>query len=403
MKKLAAILVLFCVLICSCGSTLKDDSTVTSPDTPNAPETVIENDAEQPEDVRLSNLFTNLNLNGEFYIDYVQSPIYNGDRLNFIDFDTMQTTVVCPKPNCSHEDPEVCSAFGMSHHPTAYDGKIFFFETLYGDIDENGEATQSTAIWQAQNDGTGRVKLCTVNYSFSDGETAAITGSKIYFIGNSRSNISAITESDNCHICVFDFAKNEFKDYGELCKGWNANASILGGYNGGLYISASYMTEKFESKVDYSVSEEDWEKQRELINRENEEREKLTVRSVFRLDLNSGMIEDKGVYDIDNSLFASGGFCSYTDIETGEHILYDSEGRFSKIDCELSGNAVNGIVFRMDTLTAFELSDKRVMKLNASNIGHTDIILAFRNGNYIVKDIINKSYRTVSENEMFEK
>ena len=57
----------------------------------------------------------------------------------------------------------------------------------------------------------------------------------------------------------------------------------------------------------------------------------------------------------------------------------------------------------MDTLTAFELSDKRVMKLNASNIGHTDIILAFRNGNYIVKDIINKSYRTVSENEMFEK
>lgn len=393
---------LFCIIMCSCESTPKDDSTVTPPDTPNVSQTVISNDAEQPEDVRLSNMFTNLNLNGEFYTDYVQSPSFIGDRLIFIDFDTMQSAAVCSKPNCKHDDPEVCSAFGMSHHPTAYDGKIFFFETLY-DTDESGAATQRTAIWQAQNDGTGRVKLCTVNYSFNDGNPAAVVGNKIYFIGSSRSIMSATTESDNCHICAYDFAKNEFKDYGELCAGWNANAEILGGYNGGLYIFASYMTEKFESKVDYSVSEEDWEKQMEQLKREEEEMKNLTVMKIFRLDLSSGMIEDKGVYDTGNSLFVSGGFCSYTDIETGEHILYDSEGNSSKIDCELSGKAVNGIVFKMNTFTAFELSGKRVMKLNEANIGRTDIILAFRNGNYIVKDIINKSYRTVSENEMFEK
>lgn len=395
MKKLLAILALVCVLFCSCGNAPADDSAATL----NPPEKPLADSTELPDDVRISSHNRNLNLNGELYVDYVQSPKYSGDRLNFIDFDSMQSTVVCPKPNCPHDNPEVCSAFGMSHHPTIIDGKLFFFETIYNE-GENGTFTQSTAIWQAQTDGTGRSKLYTVNYTFNEGEASAIVGDKIYFVGSSRSIMSAASEDDSCNICSYDFAKNEFTDYGELCKGWEAYAGILGWYDGGLYIHENYMTEKFESKVDYSDSGDEWEKQIELMNSETEEREKLTVRSVLRFDTDSGAFEETGL-DLKSICFVDGDYFAYEDKESGRYAIKDSKGDVRYISHSLEGNYVNGYVFREHALEAYDIANDRIIKLNQTAVPQMATVVAYHDGKYILREQINMTYIAVEPENLF--
>lgn len=101
MKKLIVTLsiVLVAMLLVSCDNTALSPEDLTEP-------------------VRLSSSYENLNLNGELYLDGIDG---NGGAiflLKFIDFDTMQISAVCSKPNCAHNNKNSCTAFGMQNHPT---------------------------------------------------------------------------------------------------------------------------------------------------------------------------------------------------------------------------------------------------------------------------------------------
>lgn len=52
----------------------------------------------------------------------------NTERLYFMDFETMDSALLCSKPNCTHSNEDECSAFGMRNHPILYGDKLYFFD-----------------------------------------------------------------------------------------------------------------------------------------------------------------------------------------------------------------------------------------------------------------------------------
>ncbi len=110
-----------------------------------------EQSAAPPEnDARIVWTYGNADEHGELYTD-------NQERLNFIDFETMNTALLCSKPNCTHTNENECSAFGMDNHPILHGGKLYFFdvETSF----DGDEVTDTTSVYKAEPDGTNRVKI----------------------------------------------------------------------------------------------------------------------------------------------------------------------------------------------------------------------------------------------------
>ncbi len=108
------------------------------------------NSAPSENNERIVWTYGNADEKGELYTD-------SEDRLYFFDFDTMQSAVLCSKPNCPHTNENECSAFGMSNHPILYGDKLYFFNV---ETNFNGdEITDTTTIYKAEPDGTNRVKV----------------------------------------------------------------------------------------------------------------------------------------------------------------------------------------------------------------------------------------------------
>ncbi len=402
MKKLAAILVLFCVLMCSCGAVPKD-SAITDGDNPTESKPVkIETDLSEP--LILSNSIYCPTLNGMFFVDYIQSAQYAGDKLNFMDFDTMQSAAICSKPNCKHDDPSVCSAFGISNHPTLFGNTLFYFTNENAFDEKTGAFKITSELWQADKDGSSRKKLHSLDCSFNSVDTAAVKGNKLYFVGSKSADINNSAEDDCCNLYYFDMTKKELVECGQLSKGFDCSANILGEYDGKMYLLTAYSSGKFESKVftdEYFAMTPD--EQAELREKESEEMTKLRIVEYLKLDYSTGSLEKVDIPAKQDSVFVGGGCLFYVDKDSGENILC-YESKTTVVDCCLTyGKAVDSIVFMMNTLTAFDLTNMQTLKLSEAVIDRGDVILDCRNSGYIVKNAMSGEYRTVSENEMFEK
>lgn len=401
MKKLLTLLLSVIVLLCSCGVTSKDNATTDDNALTEGKPDSTEIALSAPLILSSGNYCPSLN--GEFFVDYVQSAQYTGDRLNFMDFDAMQSVAICSKPNCKHEDPSVCTAFGISNHPTLFGNTLFYFTTDNAFDEQTGAIKTTSELWQAEKDGSSRKKLLSLNYSVDSFDTAAIKSDKLYFIGKAFEDMNNSSEDDCCNLYCFDMTKKELYDYGQLIKGFSSSANILGEYDGGLYLLAAYNSGEFESKV---FTEEYFamtpEEQAELLEKENEERAKLRVVEYMKLDYSTGSLERVDIPAKQDSVFVGGGYLFYVDKDSGENILC-CERNTIVIDCCLTyGRVVDDIAFMMDTLTVFDLTKMQTLKLNEAVIGHEDVILDCRNGGYIVKNMMSGEYRIVSENEMFE-
>lgn len=402
MKKLLTLSLSAIILLCSCGAVPKNSAT-TDGDNPTESKPVkIEADLSEP--LILSNGIYCPALNGEFFVDYIQSAQYAGDRLNFMDFDTMQSAAVCSKPNCKHDDPSVCSAFGISNHPTLFGNTLFYFTSENAFDEKTGAFKITSELWQADKDGSSRKKLHSLDCSVDSFNTVAVKGDKLYFVGGKSADINCPTEDDCCNLYYFDMTKKELIECGQLCKGFDCSANILGEYDGKMYLRTAYSSGKFESKV---FTEEYFamtpNEQAELLEKENEEKAKLRAVEYLKLDYSTGSLEKADIPAKQDSVFVGGGCLFYVDKDSGENILC-CESKTTVVDCCLTyGKAVNSIVFMMNTLTAFDLTKMQTLKLSEAIIDHGDVILDCRNGGYIIKNAMSGKYRTVSENEMFEK
>ena len=172
---------------------------------------------------------------GELYID-------NYQRLHFVDFSSVTDVIVCPKPNCRHID-ESCSALGMDNHPVVVDESIYYFEdnTYY----EGDKPTSSINVYKAAIDGSGRVKIDTI-----DGVTmlssfgSAFGNGVLYFGGMNEHPDGKPFGVCDTYLCGYDFKQKKLIVNELLCGGYSNNVSFCGELDGELYFILNYQSEK---------------------------------------------------------------------------------------------------------------------------------------------------------------
>ncbi len=186
--------------------------------------------------------FTNLCNNGELYTD-------SADRLNFCDFETMQSAVLCPNPNCTHSGSDTCSAFGMNNHPVIYNGSLYFFESEI--VQEDNVFKYHSKIYKANTDGTNRsvvneiddlnipeyVRMMVYN------DIAYFPAEKVEF--DEYGNTTGYTTN---YLYSYDFSSEKLTNITEICRGYSGGSWIYGAYNGKIYLSYS----SSEEQLDYT-------------------------------------------------------------------------------------------------------------------------------------------------------
>ena len=214
MKKLISILVAVALLLCACGqgggSIVSDYFTIDY------------NDCFQYN-------------NGELYID-------NQRRLCFADFSSVTAVVICPMPNCRHID-ETCSALGMDNHPVIVDDSIYYFEdnTRF----EGDTPMSSLNVYKAALDGTGRVKIDTVDgVTMLSGVDSAFGNGVLFFSGVNEHPESKPLGVRETYLCGYDFNKKKLIVKEFLCEGYLGGVSFCGELDGELYFILSYQAEK---------------------------------------------------------------------------------------------------------------------------------------------------------------
>lgn len=327
------------------------------------------------ETARPNTIYSNLNLNGTFYTDTYDGPSYMAQRLWFFDFDSMKSAIMCARPNCKHDDHDVCTAFGLHNYPTVVGNKLYFFETE-SECTDYTTLYSYTNIWRAELDGGSRLKFDTIDgLQMLD---MVIKGSVVYFTAKDETikfdpeaGVQSAVDPTKYHICSYDFENKVYTDYGILAEGYNGSAYMLGEYNGGLYIRGSYDDEKevdLETRNDYYL----------------------------RLDLKTGEIKDWDMpisslneYGSVKPMFADGGFYGYMDGDNT--IIFDSEGAEIVFEnYELSGTRpVNGYIFNTSNGTAIDLSKGEIVEVNTKVFPKYGYVFCYHDG-YIISSEISK-------------
>jgi hypothetical protein len=175
--------------------------------------------------------FTNLTNNGELFVD-------NIDRLNFYDFTTMTTAIVCPNPNCSHIDEDTCSSFGMRNHPILYNGSLYFFQEEIVTAQESFD--YDTHIIKADTDGTNRSEIDTIKglgiFAYA---RMLVRGSKLFFAAEDVGfdEYGSSPTKNTAYICSYDLISGEFTQSEPLYSGYSASSWLYGAQGDHIYIS----------------------------------------------------------------------------------------------------------------------------------------------------------------------
>ncbi len=370
MKKLLAVILAALLLLTACGVGVKEHS-------PGY------------ETACRSPRRTSLTLNGIFFDD--ENEDANGltaRRAWFFDFDSMQSVILCMRPNCPHSDPETCTAFGIdlwNGYPQIVDNKLYFFNEKR-EWGENGEVIVSTDVMRAAPDGSSRVKADTIeNLAVRDLVTK---GSTAYFIAAEaeyEDYTGVGTGYTKVYICSYDYENEEFANLGILAEGYDAGASVFGEYRGGLYIKGYYADERGGDWTDFRL----------------------------RLDLESGEISgwDMPISSVDDNgktkpMFASGGFYGYMDGENA--VIIDSEGNETVFEgYELPDNInaapINGYFFNAEAGNAIDLSGGKILELNTEAFPKYGYVLCYRGGYIIGSEVKSGEYVKLSEDEIFKR
>lgn len=202
-------------------------------------------------EVREVSVFSNLCNNGTLYNE-------SDDRVMFCDFVSMQSACLCSKSNCSHRDPDSCSAYGMGHTPFIYEDRLYFFKSEIV-FDKDNKAHEKTDIYTADLDGGNRRVLLTADdIDFGYSWKMYITNGDIYFTGYRREYDEYGNQGENTALCFckYNFAENKFtviKDFfdffeeeGEI---YSSGISIYGIFNNCAYIGYSYSKTPYDMET----------------------------------------------------------------------------------------------------------------------------------------------------------
>ena len=344
--------------------------------------------AEGSETAYRSPRWTSRTLNGIFYSD--ENEDANGltaRRLWFFDFDSMQSAILCMRPNCLHNDPSACSAFGIdcwSGYPTIINNKLYFFNEKR-EWGESGDLLVSTEVFKAAADGSSRVKADSIdNLVIRDLVTK---GSTVYFTAAEveyEDYTGVSTGYTKTYICSYDYENEEFANLGQLAEGYDAGASVFGEYGGGLYIEGYYAAER---GVEWTYFR-------------------------LRFNLETGEISDWDMpisslneYEVTKPMFASGGYYGYMD--GGNTVIVDSEGSETvfenyELPDDINAAPINGYFFNVEAGNALDLSSGEILELNMSAFPKYGYVLCYHDGYIIGSEVSNGEYIKLSEDELFK-
>lgn len=197
---------------------------------------------------------------------YEHGIIYgNGDNPKmYMDFNSMESTVLCARPNCTHTTSE-CIAKQIGKTPIIYNDYIYFFDVKDGVKEESDGRTFYI------DSKLKRVSLATseidVISEFTDCEPREYDGGVIfdgtlYFCGDDMNptaddygGISYANGGGTHYLCSIDLDSGEYTNYGSIydedknyeSANHTSTAHITGYYNSKIYIQYSFMKEYNEN------------------------------------------------------------------------------------------------------------------------------------------------------------
>ncbi|MBO5163729.1 MAG: hypothetical protein J6B75_04710 [Ruminococcus sp.] len=292
-------------------------------------------------------------LGSNFYDD---GCIFGKDPAVYIDYKTMEKTVLCAKPNCTHQTSE-CVGKIVGECPLMYNDYLYFFRTNDG-IKENGNGEREYYI---------NSKLCRASMDSSEvEEIAGFTGyypndyngyilydNTIYFIGTDMNatpdgygNIITSNVGGVFYLCSIDLDTKEYTNYGSIYDGdrqneialHTSNAVIAGYYDSKLYIDYSFGIEEVPIDRIAEIDIRDYFKQ---LNFEFDFKTKELVESE---------LPEPSYLDSDTYI--------YSDRENKKSIVLDKGQRY-ELNCDTQRNAsfVNNKVFVPYEKKWYDLTD----------------------------------------------
>lgn len=307
------------------------------------------------------------------YDIYKNGMFHTSDgMLMFLDFDSMVSVPICPKPNCPHTDPNTCSALGISNSRFIYNDKLWWFDSEYI-YDENGEISARSTLYSADTDGTNRMKAAVLDGLSVLSSYIYVKNGKAYFEAKDFGNENGMsTGYDKVYLYSYDIESKDFSEIYAVKEGYHAEIYIIGGYENLL---ALRLTNGIEDK-----SNLDAPRQYMFYNFDSGEFEECE--NVIRRAQNDWLItiEDDGTIVVNHA---------YSDDEfriTDGRFIQAFWGDYRVFD-EMLMCTGDGL--------AYELKTGKVHTTQVCNI------IAYYKGKYIVRLIDSPDYVVFTKKELF--
>ena len=169
---------------------------------------------------------------GAYYVDGYSAA----GRMSFFDFATLRSFPVCPRPNCTHDDPETCSAFGLSDGSDvmlcSYGGSVYIVENVREMSAKSGISSHAN-IYKAAADGSERRRVASLG---------GYTLSGFYVSGDRGYTVAAreITDENGLPTMEyeyfaesFDFKTFELQNLGRISHLYTSDTvGVVGEYGG---------------------------------------------------------------------------------------------------------------------------------------------------------------------------
>lgn len=199
---------------------------------------------------------------------YKSGRIYGNNPVMYIDYNTMESAVLCSKPNCTHKD-STCVAKMAGDCPLLYKDYLYFFESIQN-VEESGDNKREYRI---------RSKLCRISLDSSEKEDIVsftdcvprdydgylICDNVIYFTGDNMNpiqdeygNISVGNQGGIHYFCSIDLNTKKYTNYGSVYDGdkeyeaasSTSSAVIKGYYDSKIMIRYEFAKETPPLQVD---------------------------------------------------------------------------------------------------------------------------------------------------------
>ncbi|MCD7891666.1 MAG: hypothetical protein LUG26_07990 [Ruminococcus sp.] len=170
------------------------------------------------------------------YNIYENGYITPDDTHRYVDFETLESTVLCAKPNCTHKDSE-CVANIIGDIPIMFNGYLYYFVESSGinETEDGREFYIDTRLNRVSMDSSEIEEIIAfTDCTPREEEGCFLSGNMLYF-------------------CGFDWnpTADEYKNYGSIYDGdkqyeaasSSNSAKVCGYYDSKIYIEYSFMKE----------------------------------------------------------------------------------------------------------------------------------------------------------------